>query len=91
MELKIHRIQTNKDYTAYNIRTYLSSDEKVIYDFLEIENKLSKDDIEELLDEMTVQGNAMSVNFNDNKCDVIRYDIVFIDDMNKKNTYTIKD
>ena len=91
MELKIHRIQTNQDYTAYNIRTYISSEEKVIYDFLEIENKLNKYTIEELLDEMVVQGNAMSINFNDNKCDAIRYDIIFIDDMNKKNTYTIKD
>ena len=91
MELKIHIIQTNKDYTSYNIRTYISSEDKVIYDFLEIENKLNKDNIEELLNEMIVQGNAMSVNFNDYKCDVIRYDIIFIDDMNEKSTYTIKD
>ena len=91
MELKIHRIQTNKDYTEYNIRTYISSEDKVIYDFLEIENKLNKDNIEKLLNEMIVQGNAMGVNFNDYKCDVIRYDIIFIDYMNKKSTYTIKD
>lgn len=90
MELKIHRIQTNEQYTSYNIRTYITNEREIIYDFLEIENKLNKENIEELLSKMICQGNSMSLDFNNYSCKVIRYDIIFIDDMNKKNTYTIK-
>lgn len=48
----------------YNIRTWMSQDEEVILDFLEIENKLNKKNIEEILDEMELHGNSMELSYN---------------------------
>lgn len=63
MELVIMKILYDKD-DNYNIRTWMSQDEEVILDFLEIENKLNKENIEEILSEMELHGNSMELSYN---------------------------
>lgn len=63
MELII--LQINYDeYNNTNIRTYMSQDEDVILDFLEIEGILNHENIEELLDKMIIHGQSMDIGYS---------------------------
>lgn len=84
MELII--LQINYDeYNNTNIRTYMSQDEDVILDFLEIEGILNHENIEELLDKMVIHGQSMDIGYSQHVMRV-EYRIKLID-MNGRKLY----
>lgn len=60
MILKINYDECNNT----NIRTYMSQDEDVILDFLEIEGILNHENIEDIIDRMDIQGQSMDISYS---------------------------
>lgn len=82
MELVILQINYDEcDNT--NIRTYMTQDEEVILDFLEIEGILDKENIEEIIDKMVIHGQSMDIGYSQHPMRT-EYRIKLIDMNNRK-------
>lgn len=82
MELVIQQINFD-ECDNINIRTYMSQDEEVILDFLEIEGILDKENIEEIIDRMTIHGQSMDISYSQHPMRT-EYRIKLIDMNNRK-------
>ena len=63
MELIILQINYDECNNT-NIRTYMSQDEDVILDFLEIEGILNHENIEDIIDRMDIHGQSMDISYS---------------------------
>lgn len=63
MELIIMQINYDECNNT-NIRTYISTDEETILDFLEIEGIINQENIEDIIDKMTIQGQSMDISYS---------------------------
>lgn len=63
MELIILQINYDECNNT-NIRTYMSQDEDVILDFLEIEGILNHENIEDIIDKMDIYGQSMDISYS---------------------------
>jgi hypothetical protein len=82
MELVILQINYDEcDNT--NIRTYMTQDEEVILDFLEIEGIINHENIEDIIDKMTIHGQSMDIGYSQHPMRT-EYRIKLIDMNNRK-------
>lgn len=63
MELIILQINYDECNNT-NIRTYMTQDENVILDFLEIEGILNHENIEDIIDRMDIHGQSMDISYS---------------------------
>ena len=63
MELIILQINYDECNNT-NIRTYMSQDENVILDFLEIEGILNHENIEDIIERMDIHGQSMDISYS---------------------------
>ena len=82
MELVIQKILIDKCKNI-NTRTWMTSDEDVILDFISIEGILDHENIEDIIDRMVCHGNSMDLAY-DMKPMEIKYRIKLIDMNNRK-------
>ena len=82
MELVIQQINFDECNNT-NIRTYMTQDEDVILDFLEIEGILNTENIEDIIDKMVIYGQSMDIGYSQHPMR-IEYRIKLID-MNGRN------
>ena len=82
MELIILQINYDECNNT-NIRTYMSQDENVILDFLEIEGILNHENIEDIIDRMDIHGQSMDISYSQHPVRT-SYKIKLIDMNNRK-------
>lgn len=85
MRLTITRRQHNDTMFAYNERTYETTNDDIILDFLnEYDGEGNiREWVEENLRYMNTLHNQMSLGYDDKECDKVDYSIVFDNDITK--------